>query len=221
MSRSNALRGVAIALALALASRALAGAPERVFSARIEPTGAAATYLEAIEVLNADGGTHDPETTLERVSGDVIRINLALGESVAKRITLIPRHETSAGFRIEQQFQTSLTVMNQGPHMDLRGWRHHVSGWKPIEMSGPLVFVSRDASSEEFPRVTTKQIVAAVEAESRKWAAEGYAEGDGWIRLAKQCTDATTYPCGVSVSEVRLRIRVKEGGRWKTIQPSS
>lgn len=216
MNCSNALVGLVMAVALTPAAGA--AAPEGVIGARIELLGAAANYLEAIEVVDEDGRRLESETTVERRAGDVIRMNLGLGESVAKRITLIPARGSSAEFRIEQQHQTSLTVMNEGPHMDLRDWRHHLSVWKPIERSGSLVFVSREPSSEEFPRVTTGQIVAAVEAESRNWATAGYAEGDRWVRLAKQCTGATTYPCGVSVSEVRLRIRVKERGSWKTIQ---
>lgn len=208
----------ALVIALALASRALGDAPEQAPSIRVTPSVVAAAYLEAIEIGSTDGRPPESETTVERRSDGVIRINLGLGESVSKRIVLVPKPGTTAEFMIEQQHQTSLTVMNEGPHMDLRDWRHHTSEWKPIEMSGPLVFVSRDTTSDEFPNVTTRQIVTAVEAQSRKWAAEGYFDVDRWVGLAKQCTSATSYPCGVSVSEVRLRIRVRDGGGWSTFQ---
>jgi hypothetical protein len=207
-----------VVIAVALSAPVPADVPQQVFDARIKPWGAAAAYLEAMEVLNVDGRAHDPGTTLERNAGDTIRINLGLGETVSKRIRLIPRPGVHAQFTLEQQHQTSLTVMDDGPHMDLRGWRHHVSDWMPVETSGPLAFVTRDTISDDFPAVTTRQIVAAVEAESRRWAAQGHVEVDRWVRLAKGCTGATTYPCGVVLSEVRWRIRVEERGRWKTIQ---
>lgn len=109
--------------------------------------------------------------------------------------------------------------MNEGPHVDLVDWKHHQSKWNNVEPIGKLSFVSQEFSSDEFPSVTNQEIVAAVTETLKKLAhTDEYLEAAEWIRLANQCASPTKYPCGVSVSKVRLRISVNLMGEWVPIQ---
>jgi len=194
-----------------------ADSPEPVFNPQVSVQGEAANYLHGIEIRNADGSIPDPETTIEFPSPTVTRLKLGLGDPLAKAVTLQPRID-GREFRVEQRYETSLTLMNEGPHMDLLDWKHYISEWEEVESSNGLTFVLKEVSSAEFPAVTPAEIIEAVRAESEKWSKQGYDVGERWIDLARQCKGPTTYPCGVSVSKITLRIRVKESDSWKDIQ---
>jgi hypothetical protein len=194
-----------------------ADSPEPAFNPQVSVQGEAANYLHGIEIRNADGSIPDSETTIESPSPTVIRLNLGLGDPMTKSIALHPRIN-GREFRVEQRYETSLTLMNEGPHMDLLDWKHYISEWEEVESRNGLTFLSKEVLSDEFPAVTQAEIIMAVRAESEKWSKQGFDEVERWIDLARQCTGPTTYPCGVSVSKITLRIRVKESGSWKDIQ---
>ena len=193
-----------------------ADSPEPVFDPQVSVQGEAANYLHGIEIRNADGSIPYSETTIEFPSPTVIRLNLGLGDPMTKSITLQPRID-GREFKVEQRYETSLTLMNEGPHMDLLDWKHYISEWEEVESRDGLTFLSKEVSSDEFPTVTSAKIIGAVRAESAKWSKQGYDVGERWIDLARQCPGPTTYPCGVSVSKITLRIRVKEPDLWKDI----
>jgi hypothetical protein len=194
-----------------------AAAPEIDPVLRIETAGRAARYLRAIELIETTDLWDSSETTIELGTDTLTRIDLGFGDAPERRIVLAPVPGSSPRFRIEQQYETSVSLAAEGPHMDLVDWKHFVSTWEPLDEVASHTFVSRDVVSDEFPEVTTQEIVEAVEAESRAWEAQGWFEGDRWIRLAEQCRTPWTYPCGVAVSTVRLRISVRAAGRWKLL----
>jgi len=213
-------RAFALSLALfvfLLAVLLRADPPEPAFNPQISVRGEALNYLDGIEIRNADGSIPNSETTIEFPSPTLIRLNLGLGDPMTKSITLQPRI-AGKEFKVEQRYETSLTLMNEGPHMDLLDWKHFISDWKEVESRNGLTFLSREVSSDEFPVVTKAEIIEAVRMESEKWSQKGFDEGERWIDLARQCKGPTIYPCGVSVSKVALRIRVKEADSWKDIQ---
>jgi hypothetical protein len=192
--------------------------PGQTSNLQIKTKGNAAKYLQEIEVFNADGAAFDFENTLDFPVDDLIRINLGLGESMSKVITLKRHPGITAEFRVEQQYETSVTIMDEGPHMDLLDWKDHVSEWEPLETRARDSFVSTEVRSEEFPKVSRTELMAAVDAESKRRAGKGHDQGDRWVQLANRCENVTNDPCGVSVSKVRLRLRVKENGAWRDIQ---
>lgn len=187
------------------------------FNPIVKIKGAGARYLQKIEIMNPYGRDYDYGTVLTYESDGTIQIDLGLGEWVSK-VNLRPASSASVEFRVEQQYETSLTLMDEGPHMDLRNWKHHVSAWEPLEQRSGLSFALKDVDVKEFPKVEGSEIVEATIVESKRWKAQGYPGSDRWIAAAKKCESATTYPCGVSVSKVRLKISVKESGEWKPIQ---
>lgn len=177
----------------------------------------AANYLNGIDIRNSDRSTLATDTTVELLPSGIISINLGLGDSAAISIRL-KTSISSLAFRVSQRYETSLTIMGEGPHMDLLDWKHHLSQWDELEDNGSLSFVIVEVSSNLFPKVSQSQIVDAVKLETERWLKHGYDAGDRWINLAKQCDSATSYPCGVSVSKIVLLIEVKESSGWKDIQ---
>ena len=215
LNKSFALSSAALLLLLPMFVQA--DSPNPVFNPRVPVKGEAAVYLHGIEIRNADGTLSDAETTIAFPSSSVIRLDLGLGDSTAKSITLQPKTE-GRQFRVEQRYETSLTLMNEGPHMDLVDWKHYISQWQVAEKRSGLTFLSKEVSSDRFPKVTQTEIIEAARAQSKKWASRGYDAGERWVGLARQCKGPNEYPCGVSVSKVILRIMVREAGAWKEIQ---
>ena len=174
--------------------------------------GKASKYLQAIKLNPVE-----PETTFE-ITSDVIRVNLAVGETSAHAIMLISASDASTEFKIEQQYETSLTISAEGPHMDLVHWKHYLSPWSEIEKTGDLEFRSRQVFGNEFPMTSRTEIIEAARNELKLWSQQGFDAEENWIERAGQCDDPWTEPCGVGVSKVRLKIKVREAGDWKDIQ---
>lgn len=172
-------------------------------------------FLEKTEVFYQDKKPWVPEAPVEKGENGDLTIHLGVGEPVALRFVLHPKPGVSATFRMEQQYETSLSLMKDGPHLDLIHWKHHVSPWETLKEAETNTFVSKEVSGSEFPEVTNAEIVAAVKAQL---SGQGYSLGGDWADLAKKCESPNDDPCGVSISQVRLRISVKEGENWKAIQ---
>lgn len=191
---------------------------EKIHEWHIPAQGIAAAYLNEIQIRNPNGDLADLNTTLSVEGSGAIVLDLGLEDSAEKVVTLIPRPGAESKFRIRQQHETSVTVMDEGPHMDLRHWRHNLSKWTRLPQFGAYTFKTIKAEDDTFPKVLTAEIVAASEAESRRWATEGYDDEGRWAELASSCKDANSYPCAVSVSTICLHIEVRERGRWRAIQ---
>lgn len=172
-------------------------------------------YLKAIEIYEIEDLPErmypPPEKPLQAVGAEEeIVIELELAEPVARIYKLIPRKE--ARFRVEEQVETSLSVSAEGPHLDLRDWKHWTSEWEPLKSPERNSFLAFEPTEKyfRFPSVTTDEMVAAVAAVVGK--------DDSWVQLARECKSADTEWCIVTISEVRLRISGYVGGVWKPIQ---
>jgi hypothetical protein len=179
--------------------------------------GDASEYLDAIEVLGPDNSPLSENTKISYYADDRIVLDFDLSETPEKMIVLHPRPEGSYVFHIEWGYETSVSIMDSGPHMDLRNWKHHLSEWQELEEVGLNSFVCPEVASSEFPDVSNTAIVEAVREETGDWAQRGYDPGDRWIRLAEQCASPNEYPCGVSISRISLKISVDGSGRRKEI----
>ena len=187
-------------------------------------------YLEAIEIVGHNQEYPVTAKRLEDMSIDPIPVDLDLGESIEDQLIILHTHPgESWEFKVEQQFETSLTVMDEGPHIDLRDWKHYTSAWEEIKMIERNKFLTSTIGESEpskFPQVARKEIVVAVKEAERKLYADYYetarAAGDPvdekWSKLARQCKSSLDYPCTVSISKIRFRIKVKDGDQWKTIK---
>lgn len=99
---------------------------------------------------------------------------------------------------IDMSFETSITIMNEGPHCDLINWKHYTSGWTKLEQTEADTFLAKSYSEQDlqkFPEVTLDEIIKAVEEQC-----------SGWSELARTIKSPNEYPSGVGVSRYFLRI---------------
>jgi hypothetical protein len=114
-------------------------------------------------------------------------------------------------FKIEQQFETSLTVSNEGPHLDLTDWKHYRSGWREIKKLQSNKFLTlkvSDKDSIRFPDVKMQEVRREV----------ARLRGNEWSKLVAQARTVNDPPLYVGVSKISLRIKVREAGQWKVIK---
>ncbi|HEX8652774.1 MAG TPA: hypothetical protein VF708_18300 [Pyrinomonadaceae bacterium] len=187
-------------------------------------------YLKAIEIVGHNQEYPVTARRLEDMSRDPVTVDLDLAESIEDQLIILHTYPgESWEFKVEQQFETSLTVMDEGPHIDLLDWKHYTSAWKEIRMIERNKFLTSKIGESEplkFPQVTKKEILVAVKEAERKLYADYYETAkiagdpvdEKWSKLARQCKSSQDYPCTVSVSKIRLRIKVKDGDQWKTIK---
>lgn len=187
-------------------------------------------YLKAIEIAQHNKEYPITARRLEDLSADPVAIDLDLGEGIEDQLIILRAYEgESREFKIEQQFETSMTVSGEGPHLDLLDWKHYTSEWEEIKMIERNVFLTSkisESESQKFPKVTWKELYNAVMKADRKLYADYYesagTEDDPadskWLKLVRQCKSPQDNPCAVSVSKIRFRIKAKEGERWKIIK---
>lgn len=199
MSKFRVLLGVGLLLVLTLTSGA--HSPK---------------YLSAIEVLTKDMLLDKQKESViarkfDKLTTPNITGELELGETIEDQLIILhPQPGITTQFRIEQQFETSLTIMTEDNYLELKDWKHAYSAWRQLKelernRFQPLPFP--EDMYLRFPRVTAKQIQAAV----RK------AGGEAWARLVRNVQHPNDYPSSVEISKILFRILAKEGGQWKVI----
>lgn len=173
-------------------------------------------YLRAIEILPGGAlgdGRADPLSPKRFVElmGRKAAVDLEVGEVIEGRdVVLHLRPGVTGEFKIEQRIETSLTVSAEGPHLDLREWKHHYSEWMALDETGENRFRIREVSEEDetrFPDVSPEEIRQAV------WSAGG----EKWAELVKDVKGPHDAPAAVGLSKITLRVSMKDGGGWKVI----
>ena len=106
--------------------------------------------------------------------------------------------------KIEQRYETSLTIMDEGPHRDLTEWKHFSSEWKTLKQkNGKFLCLSySEKETEKFPESSIEELKAEVKVKC----------GEKWARHIENVTSLTEYPCGIAISRYFLRIT----GQFKT-----
>src|SRR5688572_20552919 len=102
-------------------------------------TAQVVSHLESIHMLaspNRSGFVFDGlDIPLKQ---EEIAVDVELGDTIfGQAIVLVPRNGTEQkNFRIQAQYETSLTILNEGPHLDLLDWKHFRSEWSDLEQLG-------------------------------------------------------------------------------------
>lgn len=93
------------------------------------------------------------------------------------------------------QYETSISVMNEGPHCDLTNWQHGYSEWKDItyriqeDGTFKTYWIADDAKTS-FPEVDMNELKQYV----REFC------GEEWYELAKNTASVEDYPLGIATS---------------------
>lgn len=141
---------------------------------------------------------------LQRIHHDTVYLMLGFVEKISgHQFQLENLDPNIKKIRIYQSYETSLSLMDEGPHMDLTDWLHFTSPWEPVPVKN-WQFSSleyQESQYQKFPEVNNEEILEAVRTR---------VTNEKWLELARDCQDPQSYPCGVSISRYFLKLEVQE-----------
>jgi len=129
---------------------------------------------------------------------DTTLVYLELGDSPENNLLIFDSGEAEI-VNVYQRYETSATIMNEGPHLDLLDWLHYTSGWVEVEKNDNHSFKSIPYSEEEaakFPEVDIEKL---------KVMAKNIG-GEKWAELVKDVKSVNDYPIGVGISKIEFKI---------------
>jgi hypothetical protein len=129
---------------------------------------------------------------------DTIRINVALGDSPEGKIITI-NNKDYKHVSIFQQFENSVTIMNEGPHCDLTGWKHYYSSWEPLQAISKTKFKTLQYSSaqrRQFMDIDIDQLKTEVENKC----------GKDWRNYVNDITTVNDFPADIGISRIFLKV---------------
>lgn len=135
---------------------------------------------------------------MERIQKDTAEIDAEVGETIEGRTIFISSKQL-IGLNIEQRYETSVTIMNEGPHCDLIDWKHFNSEWKSLKQNSNGQFVGDKYSEQDysiFPEVSMDELKQTVKEQC----------GEDWFKLLERTNSPLEYPCAVNISRYFLRI---------------
>jgi hypothetical protein len=160
-----------------------------------------------VERAPGSGGWHWPAPWPASVEVDV-----EFGDDPAGSELLIGNAD--APYRVQVQFETSLAIGDEGPHLDLTGWKHCRSDWHLAAVLAPRRFrlpVPTDAEAACFPPVSTDELVQAIRTAARQ---DGF-DAARWTSLVPPRARPGDAPTYVAISTMRVRVERRVGGRWQ------
>jgi hypothetical protein len=172
--------------------------------------------LKAIELKQLTPGEQRVRGQIfDDLSSQPLDIELGVREDWDGELLILhPFHGDLREFRIEEQFETSMTVSQDMSgaiaQLDLTGWKHYTSAWSELKNLGENKFQVRSRPTEEtrkFPAVTRKEIYDVVVKKEGKW----------WGEIAGTCKSADSGPCFVWTSRRSFRIFASIHGKWTLI----
>lgn len=151
----------------------------------------------------------DNDKQLNQIQKDTVYLYADLGETLeGQKISIVSSQLTN--ITIEQRYETSVTIMDEGPHCDLTEWKHYDSAWEKLKTNDKGQFIGDSYSEkdlEKFPVVDISELKAYV----KKHCDEEYSE------LISTIKSPTEYPSAVSVSRYFLRIIGKRKNSEETL----
>jgi hypothetical protein len=159
--------------------------------------------ITQIQIAGIEVGLYDVEfwnSEEEFIStkNDTCHVQPDLGSTVQGKFVLV-NSSVFENITIEQQYETSMTVMNEGPHLDLLNWKHYTSDWVELKKVDENIYKSIKYSNNDyssFPDFTEDELYEYINS-------IGFPK---WANLVKNPTfqDGSHYTPGIS--SIRFRI---------------
>jgi hypothetical protein len=161
-------------------------------------------------VIKTDLGDGEEGSHTVRLSKNPVVVeDLDVPEYIDGQEISIAGGDKAAQFRIFERYRTTMTVMGEGPHLDLVDWRHFDSEWITLDQLDQRTFrtlASDKMDASKFPPTTQAELISAVRKRAADWPEV--------IELAKTCRSPHHEPCAVGVSSLYFRIEKQVGDRW-------
>ncbi|GAB3365303.1 hypothetical protein GCM10027431_06170 [Lysobacter rhizosphaerae] len=149
-----------------------------------------------------------------------IDATLELGEETGGRILRVLQADGDASrYRVSVQFETSMGIDGEGPHIDLLDWKHCRSEWRPAQPVGTDGFrlpVPHDGDDTCFPHATREELRQAVRDALGPYDF-GQERNQQWLGLVEQAPRVGEFPSYVAISMVRVRIERRDGNEWSLL----
>ena len=142
--------------------------------------------------------------SINNKADDTTVVYLELGDSPENNFLTFDLGEAEI-INVYQRYETSATIMNEGPHLDLLDWFHYTSGWVALEKSNNHSFKSIPYSEKEaskFPEVDIEQLNVMV----------NNIGGERWAELVKDVKTINDYPVAIGISKIAFKIEYKVKG---------
>jgi hypothetical protein len=160
--------------------------------------------------LEIEGMSPFDDKELDKVFPTDMAFSADLGETLQGSIIKIVSNRLDK-IRVEQKVETSVTIMNEGPHCDLINWTHFTSNWTRLEEIEALIFAAatyNNGESTRFPNVDMAKLAKAAEKKC----------GEGWAEEVQKCKSVNDYPCGVGVSRYFIKVLAVDKVTGKKIE---
>jgi len=148
-----------------------------------------------------------------------IRIELDVGDGVEGRVLRVrTAPDKGVSYRVQVQFETSVAISGEGPHIDLLDWKHCRSEWRPAQREGNNGFrlpTTRDGDQSCFPKATRAELRAALKQELGKYGDP--AGQQWWLDAVDRVPRVGEPPSYVAISTVRVRIEQYDGRQWRVL----
>ena len=144
-----------------------------------------------------------------------LMVPLELGDEVYGATLQLQPARAGETYRVRVQFETSLALGAEGPHLDLTDWKHCTSAWLPTQAVDAVTFVLPTPTPAQqgcFPKYTRKELDAAVHAHAAKQGDPTIA--DGWLPELDKPDALVSVSPYVAISTVRVRVEVRRNGKW-------
>lgn len=141
---------------------------------------------------------YDEDNKIGQIQKDTFEIYAELGETIEGQLISISSDQLT-GLTVEQRYETSVTIMNEGPHCDLTDWKHFYSDWNKLQTNSKGQFICdkyTEKEYEKFPKISIEDLKQKVKEQC----------GDEWLKLIEKVKTPTEYPSGVSISRYYLRV---------------
>ena len=162
--------------------------------------------FEELTIIIDKFGVYDEENKLSQVQRDTVYVFADMGETIENQKIDIETNVLE-NVKIEQCYETSLTIMDEGPHRDLTEWKHFTSEWKTLkQINGKFLCLSySEKETEKFPEISIEELKAEVKVKC----------GEKWAKHIENVSSVKEYPCGVGISRYFLRItgQLKTNGK--------
>lgn len=145
----------------------------------------------------------DDENMLDKIQTDSVVLWGAVGQILGDAAVRVIGTGQIEDLKIEQRYETTLSMTTEESGCFLYDWKHYYSPWKSLPRLENGLFQCigySTAEQQKFPAVSTAELKAAV---------KKYCEKEWW----DQVVDPHTYPCSVGISTYYLRVSGKTGGK--------
>lgn len=152
---------------------------------------------------------YDEDKKIDKIQKDKVEIYAELGETIEGQLISISSDQLT-GLTVEQRYETSVTITDEGPHCDLTDWKHFYSDWKRLKTNSSGQFICDEYSELEhrkFPKISINDLKQKVKDKC----------GDEWFKLVEKIKAPTEYPSRVGISRYYLKVTGQRKDNRQTV----